>query len=77
MHNFGFSLILAAARENEFVGDDYKVPGARIAVMYDRQEIEYVLKDNWENFLKNEKKFSIQVAFEEMLGRGIFAVDGR
>ena len=53
------------------------MPGVQVATMFEREEIEYVLKDNWENFLKNGKNVQIEVAFKEMLGKGIFAVDGK
>jgi cytochrome P450 len=49
-------------------------------LLMDPLDRKYVLKDNWKNFVKNPencpKSVSFQDIFSELLGRGIFAIDG-
>ena len=51
----------------------------RIVFIMDRKDREYVLRSNWKNFAKNAPGL-VGVGFEdglgEILGRGIFNVDG-
>ena len=50
--------------------------GTRDLTIYDRADIEHVLKDNWRNFTKNvDGHLGFLDYFGEVLGRGIFAVD--
>jgi len=44
--------------------------------IYAKADIEHVLKDNWKNYRKNGPDGGFLDYFGELLGRGIFAVDG-
>jgi len=51
--------------------------GTRDMYIFDKRDLEYVLRDNWRNFTKNVNGTQgFLDYFCEVLGRGIFAVDG-
>jgi cytochrome P450 len=52
--------------------------GVRIYGLLEPEDREYMLKTNWKNFTKNGQagEVGFQEIFAEIMGRGIFAVDG-
>lgn len=50
--------------------------GTRDMAIYDKRDIEHMLKDNWKNYTKNcEGALGFLDFFGEFMGRGIFTVD--
>lgn len=66
------------AKEQNFVSDEMCVFGnPRDITLMDPRDREHMLKTNWKNYVKNNVDGSgFQEAFAEVMGRGIFAVDG-
>lgn len=65
-------------KARNFTSDEMCVIGIpREITLMDPRDREYVLKTNWKNYLKNNADGTgFQQAFAEVMGRGIFAVDG-
>ena len=56
---------------------DLTLPGSkRFLVLLEEEDRRCVLKDQWQSFPKNSPQLGIDLFFEELLGRGIFGVDG-
>jgi cytochrome P450 len=75
LHNF----LLECLREHNFESGFIDIPLGSIALLMDVRDREYVLRTHPLNFLKNvpDDIGVFEFVFGELLGRGIFAVDGK
>lgn len=71
-------LILEMARRIDFATCQISMPTMRVVFIQDERDRLHVLKTNWQNYTKNLQgdQSGIDEVFYELLGRGIFAVDG-
>jgi len=68
---------LKLARENDFKSFFLSFPGMSFFSAQDEADRRYILKDNWHNYQKNyNSKLGFKPVFAELLGDGIFNVDG-
>ena len=74
IHNF----VLERMREHNFQPCDVRIPGGNFAFLIDLRDREYVLRTKPSHFLKNldGDLNSVMYGFGEVMGAGIFAVDG-
>ena len=68
-----------AFSSNGFKGIELNgILGLNAIIPTSRADLRYILKENWKNFPKNyDHNVGFDVAFNEVMGRGIFAVDGQ
>lgn len=68
--------VLELSRKNNFKNFELHSLGADIVYIYDKDDINELFGSNWNNYLKNYGDMGFHSSFEELLGNGIFAVDG-
>ena len=73
--NFADSL-LQMARDNDFRTFELTCPGAHGVYVQQKDDVAMLFGTNWEDFTKNFNENGMRIAFSELLGDGIFAVDG-
>jgi len=77
MRNDLHKSMLTASKENNFKSFFVSMPQNIIFVPHDERDRKYILKDNWLNYQKNyDHMKGFNHAFTEILGQGIFNVDG-
>jgi len=74
IHDFFLDII----RKNNFESQEITIPGVHFLSLMDPRDREHALRNHFANYTKNlHNEFnSFELAFAELFGRGIFAVDG-
>ena len=73
-----FACVLGLSKEQNFESFEVSLPfGRNILFLHEEENRRHVLKGNWTNYVKNGEEESFGENLGEVLGEGIFAVDGK